>query len=83
MDIGLKYINEDEFYLYNNETPRKQAKGGRDSDRVLGKGTYYVRARFRCKGVDMPFWFILENLSKGKEVTFKSVPQPKSHKEVT
>src|SRR4030042_237130 len=70
MDIGLKYYDEDEFYGYNNETPRKTTKGFRDQDRKLMLGTYFVKTRFRCKGADTLFWFRLENSGKGNHVKF-------------
>lgn len=73
MDIGLKYFEEDEFYLYNNETPRKRTKGFRDQDRKLGIGTYTLKVRFRCKAVDTSFWFKLENYGKGRDVNFTPI----------
>lgn len=76
MDIGLKYYDEDEFYGYNNETPRKTTKGFRDQDRKLMLGTYFVKTRFRCKGADTLFWFRLENSGKGNHVKFTIMPTP-------
>jgi hypothetical protein len=43
LDIGLKYHDEDEFYGYNNDTPRKSTVGFRDGERALGKGNYRVK----------------------------------------
>jgi hypothetical protein len=78
LDIGLKYQDEEEFYGYNNETPRKKTNGFRDKDRQLCKGVYIVRARFRCKGLDTSFCFRLENLGKGEKVRFIPI-QPHSN----
>jgi hypothetical protein len=76
MDIGLKYLAEQEFYGYNNETLGKHTKGFRDMDRKLDKGVYIIRARFRCKGVDTSFYFKLDNLGKDNEVRLKSILEP-------
>jgi hypothetical protein len=73
MDIGLKYYNEDEFYGYNNETPRRNTKGFRDNDRKLGKGNYYVKVRLRCKGVDKTILFKLINPGAGQDINFKEI----------
>lgn len=73
MDIGLKYHDEDEFYGYNNETPRKNTKGFRDTDRKLGKGNYYVKVRLRCKGVDKTILFKLSNPGIGQNVNFMGI----------
>jgi hypothetical protein len=73
MDIGLKYYNEDEFYGYNNETPRKNTKGFRDNDRKLGKGIYYVKVRLRCKGVDKTILFKLVNPGAGQNIHFGEI----------
>lgn len=70
MDIGLKYIDEEYFYGYNGETPRKNTKGFRDNDRCLPKGNYYVKTEFTCKGVDKIFWFKLINMGIGQHVDF-------------
>lgn len=78
MDIGIKYLDEDDFYGYNDETQRKGAPGGRDHERVLGKGTHTVGVRFRCKGVDTTFWFKLHNEGKGSDVRFEPITPPKS-----
>jgi hypothetical protein len=76
MDIGLKYLEEEEFFGYNNETPRKRTNGWRDQDRKLCAGKYLVRARFRCKGVDTSFWFNLNNKGKNQLVTFEYISSP-------
>jgi hypothetical protein len=70
MDIGIKYTGEDDFYGYNNQTPRKSTKGFRDNDRALGEGTYAVNVRLRCKGVDKSFRFQLINPGAGQDVSF-------------
>ena len=76
IDIGLKYLNEEEFYGYNNETPLKGAKGFRDKDRRLRVGQYLIKTRFRCRDVDKSFWFRLTNYGKDKEVDFTSINEP-------
>jgi hypothetical protein len=76
MDIGIKFTDEDEFYCYNDETQYKRAPGGRDPERKLGIGSYLVMVRFRCKGVDTPFWFQLVNLGKGYQVSFTTTNSP-------
>lgn len=76
MDIGLKYLHEDHFYGYNNETPLKQTNGFRDKDRELVVGQYLIKTRFRCKGVDTSFWFRLTNNGKDKEVYFTNIDEP-------
>ena len=68
MDIGLKYKDEDEFYLYNNETPRKNTRGFRDTDRALPIGKYLVKVDFRGTNVSQSFKFTLNNPGKGKGV---------------
>lgn len=75
MDIGLKYGDEDEFYGYNNETPRKNTKGFRDHDRKLDSGNYTVKLRLRCKGVDRSFWFQLKNGGAGQNVSLIPIDQ--------
>ncbi len=75
-DIGIKYHDEDDFYGYNNDTPRKNTKGFRDADRKLGKGNYHVNVRFRCKGVDKAFWFQLTNNGAGQDVGFVEIIAP-------
>jgi hypothetical protein len=76
MDVGLKYRDENEFYGYNNETPRKATKGFRDLDRKLDKGDYLIRARFRCKGVDTSFWFRIENQGKDRATRLTRTNEP-------
>ncbi len=73
MDIGLKYHEEEEFYGYNNETPRKATVGFRDNDRKLPAGEYTIKVRLRGVGVDKEFWFILQNPGKDKEVELKII----------
>lgn len=75
LDIGLKYHSEDEFYGYNNETPRKPTIGFRDKDRRLSPHTYSVEVKLKGAGVDKAFWFELVNHGKGKEVDFDSKKQ--------
>jgi hypothetical protein len=73
MDIGLKYRDEDEFYAYNNETPRKKTRGFRDTSRSFPAGEYLVRVEFRGTNVRTALEFILSNPGKGKEVSLHRV----------
>jgi hypothetical protein len=70
MDIGIKYPNEDDFYGYNNQTPQRATKGFRDTNRALGKGTYKVCVRLRCKGVNKSLWFELTNNGANQDISF-------------
>lgn len=65
----MKYHDENEFYAYNNETPRKSTKGFRDKDRQLNPDTYSVEVKLKGAGVDKAFWFELVNHGKGEEVS--------------
>ena len=78
LDIGLKYRDENEFYAYNNETPRKSTVGFRDKDRQLNPNTYSVEVKLKGAGVDKAFWFELSNSGRGKEVDFNP-KQPNEH----
>jgi hypothetical protein len=83
LDIGLKYLGEDEFYLYNNETPVKpQIPGFRDQDRKLGVGEYNVKVRVRGEKTDKTFNLRLINPGKEKVVSLipihgKPIPEKK------
>lgn len=76
IDIGLKYLEEEEFYGYNNDTPKKDTKGFRDKDRELVKGIYIIKTRFICSRVDESFWFRLTNPGVGKGVGFELIESP-------
>lgn len=73
LDIGLKYHDENEFYAYNNETPRKPGKGFRDADRRLDIGLYRVELRLRGEKTDKKFYFNLNNPGSGNEVDFNLI----------
>jgi hypothetical protein len=75
MDIGLKYSDENNFYGYNSEP---SATGGRDPNRELSTGPYYVKVRFRCKGVDKTFVFRLFNRGAGQDISFTETTQQPS-----
>jgi len=72
LDIGVKCLDEDEFYGINNETFTKQL-GFRDKDRKLDKGVYSIQVQLMCEGIDTSFWFKLENFGKDKEVKFTRI----------
>jgi hypothetical protein len=72
LDIGLKYHDEDEFYGYNNETPRRSTVGFRDKGRQLNPDAYSVEVKLKGADVDEAFWFDLINNGKGQEVEFRS-----------
>ncbi len=69
LDIGLKYLMDDNFYGIDDETTLVYSDW-RNPKYKLNKGIYLVQVTFACKGANSPIWFKLENLGKGHDVNF-------------
>lgn len=68
LDLIMKYKQDNEAYGYDNVAHR--LVDGRNQKTLLEKGRYTIKVTLKCKGIDLPLLFTMQNPGSGEDINF-------------